>query len=78
MNTLITKSKAERDGDSYNKSRKPINPQLGPIQTGTKSTRGIRRDSVGRTSPTLTTAPGPQNDTSLIDKTNIIVTEKST
>jgi len=30
MNTLITHTKAEKEGDSYNKSRKPINPLLGP------------------------------------------------
>jgi hypothetical protein len=76
MNTLIAHSRPEprepKKNDDYNKSRKPINPLLGPVHTGgTKSSRGIRTNSIGRTSPT------PGNDNSLNDKTNIITTEKS-
>ena len=75
MNTLITQSRPERvvrKDDDYNKSRKPINPLLGPVHTGAKSSKGIRTNSIGRASPT------PGNDNSLNDKTNIISTEKST
>ena len=66
--------KKKEAGDDYNKSRKPINSHMGPVAT--KSTRAVRNNSLGRTSPNMN-HHGGHTDTSLKDKTNL-TTDKST